>query len=70
MKEKFSKETEILKNNQEAILKIKTSTNQVKTILDSIVSREDQTEERYHIWRIRLKRYCTQTTIKGKNEYI
>jgi hypothetical protein len=42
MEEKFSKEIEIMKNNQVEILEMKTSINEIQTIMDSIISRQDQ----------------------------
>jgi hypothetical protein len=36
---------EIMKNNQVQILEVKTSINLIQTTMDSIVSRQDQTEE-------------------------
>jgi hypothetical protein len=44
MEEKFRKLIEIMKNNQVEMLEVKTS-NTIKTTLDSIISRQDQTEE-------------------------
>jgi TolA-binding protein len=35
-----------MKNNQVGILEMKTSINQIKTTVHSLISREDQTEER------------------------
>jgi predicted nucleic acid-binding Zn-ribbon protein len=45
MEEKFSKEMEIIKNNQLEILEMKTSINQIQATIDSIISRQYQTEE-------------------------
>jgi hypothetical protein len=42
MEDKFIKEIEIMKNNQVEILEMKTSINEIQTIMDSIISRQDQ----------------------------
>jgi peptidoglycan hydrolase CwlO-like protein len=39
MEEKFSKEMEIMKNNQVEVLEMKTSINQIHTTVDSIIIR-------------------------------
>jgi hypothetical protein len=44
MEEKFSKEMEIMKNKQVSMLEMKTSINEIKPTLDSIISRQYQTE--------------------------
>jgi hypothetical protein len=43
---KFSKEMEIKKNNQHEMLEMQTSRNQMLTTVNSIISRQAQTEER------------------------
>jgi allophanate hydrolase subunit 1 len=44
MEEKFSKETEIINNNQVEIIEMKTSLNQIQITMDSVISRQDQVE--------------------------
>jgi hypothetical protein len=42
-----------MKNKQVEMLELKTSINQIQTIMASIITRQDQTEES-----IRLRSYC------------
>jgi hypothetical protein len=49
LEEKFSKEMEIMKNNQVEMLEMKTSINQIQTTVNNIISRQDQQKKEY--WR-------------------
>jgi Fic family protein len=46
VEKKFSKEVEIMKNSHVEMLEISPPINQIKTIMDSIINKQDQTEER------------------------
>jgi hypothetical protein len=58
VEEKFSKEMEIMKNNQVEMFEMKTSVNQIQTTMDSVIhskikqkkehQREDKIEELLH----------------------
>jgi cell division protein FtsB len=65
MGEKFSKEMEIIKNNKLEILKMKISINQTQATIESIIRRQDHTEERISEMEDKTEEYC-KTIIKKK----
>jgi hypothetical protein len=68
MDEKFSKEIKIVGKKQKK-LEIKSSINQIKNTVGSIMSRQDQGEEIISgIKDMIEKKYCTQITTKKKYE--
>jgi prefoldin subunit 5 len=69
MNEKFSKEMEIMKNNQLKMYQIKASINQIKTTIDSIISRQDQLEERIPEMEDKSKGILHKDNRKERDEY-
>ena len=49
IKGNFNKEIEILKKNQQEILKVKVLIDQIKNFMKSIISRLDHTETRFSV---------------------
>jgi hypothetical protein len=60
MKEEFSKEIQIMENNQVEILQMKNlKKNQIKNTVMVLSPEKLKHKEEYQRWRGRLSRYCT-----------